>query len=156
MRNERPVSPSVLDRLIDMDPKLGEDASVGRGQSVRELKASLQRDLEWLFNTRRVVDEVPGGAEHLQNSLYYYGLPEFREMTVSAAGDVLSQQIEAALKRFEPRLSNVRVVMRSAEGPGQVAHFVIEAILLIDPLPERIAFDTVLATKGEYRVRGES
>src|SRR5262245_59798027 len=118
MRNERPVSPSVLDRLIDLDPKLGEDASIGRGQSVRELKASLQRDLEWSFNTRRVVDEAPEGAEHLQNSLYYYGLPEFREMTVSAAGDVLSQHIGAALKRFEPRLSNVRVVMRTAEGPG--------------------------------------
>jgi len=156
MRNERPVSASVLDRLIDLEPKLGEDASVGRSQSVRELKASLQRDLEWLFNTRRVADELPAGVEQLQNSLYYYGLPEFREMTVSAAGDELSQYIESALKKFEPRLANVRVVMHSAEGPGQVAHFVIEAILMMDPVPERVAFDTVLATKGEYRVRGES
>ena len=156
MRNERPVLPSVLDRLIDLQPELREDPYITRAQSIRELKTSLQRDLEWLLNTRRIVAELPESAEALRNSLFYYGLPEFRELPISTAADVLSRYIEVAVKTFEPRLMGIRVNMRPVEGVGRMAHFSIEAILLIDPVPERITFDTVLElTKGEYQVKGE-
>ena len=87
MRSERPVRPSVLDRLIDLEPKLREDPAVGRAQSIRELKASLQRDLEWLLNTRRVAGELPDSAEELIHSLYYYGLPEFMDLNWSVVLD---------------------------------------------------------------------
>lgn len=157
MPGERPVQPSVLDRLIDLQPKVREDPPTSRGQSTRELKVSLQRDLEWLLNTRRIAEEVPELAEDLKNSLFYYGLPEFTELNISNAADVLARHLESAIKTFEPRLTNVRVSMRPVEGLGRIAHFIIEAILLIDPVPERITFDTVLElAKGEYRVRGES
>jgi len=156
VRSERPVRPSVLDRLIDLEPKLREDPAVGRAQSIRELKASLQRDLEWLLNTRRVAGELPDSAEELIHSLYYYGLPEFMDLSLSTAADVLAKCMESVIRTFEPRLANVRVIMRPVEGIARMAHFTIEAILLIDPLPERVAFDTVLElAKGEYRVKGE-
>ena len=157
MRSERPVLPSILDRLIDLEPKLREDAAVSRAQSIREIKASLQRDLEWLLNTRRLAGELPESAEELIHSLYYYGLPEFGDLSLSAAADVLSKYMEAAIRTFEPRLANVRVIMRPVEGVARIAHFIIEGVLLIDPLPERVAFDNVFElAKGEYRVRGES
>jgi type VI secretion system protein ImpF len=157
VRNERPVLPSVLDRLIDLEPKLREDSPISRAQSIRELKSSLQRDLEWLLNTRRIAEELPESATELRNSLHYYGLPEFTQVGVSTAAETLSEHMESAIRTFEPRLADVRVSMHPVEGAARIAHFIIEAILLIDPLPERVTFDTVLElTKGEYRVRGES
>jgi type VI secretion system protein ImpF len=150
---ERPVLLSVLDRLIDSEPGLRDDPSITRAQSIRELKVSLQRDLEWLLNTRLVAMELPESSEELKNSLFSYGLPEFRELNVSAAPELLSKYIERAIRRFEPRLANIRVTMRPGEGTIRVAHFIIDAVLLIDPMPERVTFDTVLEiTRGEYRV----
>jgi type VI secretion system protein ImpF len=159
MRNspgERPVLPSVLDRLIDADPESRQDPSITRAQSVRELKAMLKRDLEWLLNTRRIAGDFSESSEELRNSLYAYGLPEFRELNLSAAADDLAKHIEFAIKLFEPRLASVRVTMRPGEGVDRIAHFIIDAILLIDPMPERVTFDTVLElTSGQYRVGGE-
>ena len=48
-----PVTLSVLDRLIDNDPKNNSEVPLTRPQSLRELRAGLKRDLEWLLNTRR-------------------------------------------------------------------------------------------------------
>ena len=53
------VTPALLDRLIDLEPKVAADPPASRSQSVRQLKASLRRDLEWLLNTRRIPDEAP-------------------------------------------------------------------------------------------------
>ena len=45
------VTTSILDRLIDLNPDVAADPPANRSQSVRQLKASLRRDLEWLLNT---------------------------------------------------------------------------------------------------------
>src|SRR5690242_19803347 len=100
MRNERPVLPSVLDRLIDYEPKTPEDPPISRAQSIRELKASLQRDLEWLLNTRRIVLDLPESSEDLRSSLFYYGLPEFAELGLSTAAELLSKSMETAVRAF--------------------------------------------------------
>ena len=48
-----PVTLSVLDRLIDRDPKNRSEIPYTRAQSLRELKLALKRDLEWLLNTQK-------------------------------------------------------------------------------------------------------
>ncbi len=48
------VTLSVLDRLIDHEPEARWRLPSRRSQSVRVLKAAVQRDLEWLLNTRRI------------------------------------------------------------------------------------------------------
>ena len=53
------VTPALLDRLIDLDPGASSDPPATRNQSVRQLKVSLRRDLEWLLNTRRTPEEAP-------------------------------------------------------------------------------------------------
>ena len=55
---ERPVRPSVLDRLIDDDPRSNVEPPLTRSQSVRQFKTALRRDLEWLLNARRVIIEL--------------------------------------------------------------------------------------------------
>ena len=53
---EQTVTQSVLDRLIDREPASRSEAALTRAQSVRQLKVSLRRDLEWLLNSRRTPD----------------------------------------------------------------------------------------------------
>ena len=50
---EQTVTQSVLERLIDREPERSSEAAPTRAQSVRLLRASVRRDLEWLLNTRR-------------------------------------------------------------------------------------------------------
>ena len=105
------VTPSVLDRLIDLERAASVDPPANRTQSVRQLKASLRRDLEWLLNTRRNPDEAPEAYEHLSHSLYNYGLPDVSAMSVDSPRDRnrLLRMVELTIQMFEPRLASVRV-----------------------------------------------
>jgi type VI secretion system protein ImpF len=153
------VTPSLLDRLIDLDPHSPADAPASRTQSVRQLKASLRRDLEWLLNTRRNPDEVPENYEQVFRSLYNYGLPDVTSMSLNSPRDRqrLLRTVEVAIAVFEPRLTNVRVrAVDNASGAPRVVRFQIEAMLQMDPAPEQIFFDTLLQlSSGEYQVKGE-
>ena len=62
-----------------------DDAPMTYKKSVDRLKAALQRDLEWLLNTRRIALELPESAEELRRSLFYYGLPEFAGRNIGRA-----------------------------------------------------------------------
>jgi type VI secretion system protein ImpF len=153
------VTLSLVDRLIDRDPHAAADASTTRAQSVRQLKAALRRDLEWLLNTRRNPEAVPGSSSELSRSLYNYGLPDFSSLSISSPKDRgrLLVELENTVAIFEPRLKDVKVTM--IETPGvhnRILHFQIEGMLQMDPSPEQVSFDTVLQlSSGEYQIRGE-
>jgi type VI secretion system protein ImpF len=154
------VTQSVLDRLIDRDPNLASDPSTTRAQSVRQLKLSLRRDLEWLLNTRRIVDSNVETMEELERSLYNYGLPDFGRVNVALPKDrnSLARELENTIGQFEPRLKEIRVrVEEDPEAPkSRILHLQIEALLMMDPAPEQVSFDTVLQlSSGEYQIRGD-
>ena len=153
------VTPSVLDRLIDFDPNVSSDPPANRSQSVRQLKASLRRDLEWLLNTRRNPDEVPETYQELFRSLYNYGLPDLTSMGLNSPRDRqrLLRMVEQTIEIFEPRLLSVRVRVLDNSGSGpRILHFQIDALLKMDPAPEQILFDTVLQlNSGEFNVKGD-
>jgi type VI secretion system protein ImpF len=153
------VTASVFDRLIDLNPDATADPPANRSQSVRQLKASLRRDLEWLLNTRRNPDEVPETYEELFRSLYNYGLPDVTSMGLHSPRDRqrLLRMVEQTIEIFEPRLTGTRVraVDNAGSGP-RILRFQIEALLKMDPAPEQILFDTVLQlNSGEYQIKGE-
>ena len=158
-RGEGPITLSVLDRLIDMDPKRSQELPLNRSQSLRELKASVCRDLEWLFNSRQPL-ETPTAGKLLKTSLFAYGLPDISNLTTSSIRDrkLLSQSLEEAVKLFEPRILNPRVILASTEdGKVQRLRFVIEGLLRVDPSPEPVSFDTMLdLASGEYKVPGDA
>jgi len=151
------VTPSVLDRLIDLDPNASSDPPASRSQSVRQLKASLRRDLEWLLNTRRNPDEVPETYQELFRSLYNFGLPDITSMGLNSPRDRqrLLRMVQQTIEIFEPRLLSVRVRALDDAGSGpRILHFQIEVLLKMDPAPEQILFDTVLQlNSGEYKVK---
>ncbi|MBN1566663.1 MAG: type VI secretion system baseplate subunit TssE [Acidobacteria bacterium] len=153
------VTTSILDRLIDLNPKESADPPANRSQSVRRLKASLRRDLEWLLNTRRNPEEVPETYEELFRSLYNYGLPDVTSMALNSPRDRqrLLRLIEQTIEIFEPRLAGTRVRALDSGGSGpRILRFQIEALLKMDPAPEQILFDTVLQlNSGEYQIKGD-
>jgi type VI secretion system protein ImpF len=152
------VTLSVLDRLIDQEPKSQSEAPLTRSQSVRMLKGAVQRDLEWLLNTRRIFQEPDESLKEINHSAYIYGLPDFSHYTMASAADQakLVRQLLATIKMFEPRLANVRLVPIEASEKGiQQFRVRIEALLLMDPSPEPVSFDTVIGLKsGNCKVSG--
>jgi type VI secretion system protein ImpF len=153
------VTASILDRLIDLNPDTSSDPPASRSQSVRQIKASLRRDLEWLLNTRRNPDEAPETYEELSRSLYNYGLPDVTSMALNSPRDRqrLLRHIEQTIEIFEPRLTGTRVRAVDTSGSSpRLLRFQIEALLKMDPAPEQILFDTVLQlNSGEYKIKGD-
>src|SRR5256885_1587316 len=109
---EHTVTQSVLERLIDREPKEQQEMAPTRAQSVRLLKASLRRDLEWLLNTRRTPDAAGSEYQELERSVFNYGLPDLTSLSWQSERDRqrLSRILEVALELFEPRLRRVRVI----------------------------------------------
>lgn len=159
---ERPVQLSIIDRLIDERPGDTADVPTTRSQSVARLKASVLRDLSMLLNTRLVTEGEAEEAAYpqLRQSLHYYGL---RDETALEGGAVaartrLVRRIEDAVRLFEPRLTAVRVFdVEPDDAVGALEfRFVIEAILTMDPEPERVVFDAVRdSMNGGFRVVGD-
>jgi len=150
------VTLSVLDRLIDNDPRNSHEAPLTRAQSVRHLKEAVRRDLEWLLNTRVIAVPPDPRLREVNRSVYIFGLPDFTAYSLSNPADrtKLIRELQIAIKNFDPRLARVRIVPVDVSGVNtRTLRFRIEALLLMDPAPEHISFDTILQlTSGEYEV----
>jgi type VI secretion system protein ImpF len=152
-----PVTLSVLDRLIDREPKNSSEIPLTRAQSLRELRLGLKRDLEWLLNTRRTIDPAPDSARETVRSVYHYGFADISSKSVLSTRDHsdLVREMETAIAIFEPRLKRAKVRMEQVEAGYRTLKFVIEGLLCMDPAPEPVRFDTLLELgKGEYEIKG--
>lgn len=137
---DRPIQLSVLDRLLD-------DGAPASGDALTALRESVRRDLEWLLNTRRLYQPLSEDYAELQRSVLLYGIPDITSLgrDAPATRARLQAHIEEAIALFEPRLSNVRVAVVEApaeSGGMRQVHFRIQALLLADPEPLRVSFDT--------------
>ena len=153
---ERIVQQSVLDRLIDEEPDSRVEPLMTRAESLRRLRAAVRRDLEWLLNTVRI-EGLPSSLVELQKSVYYYGVADISSMSLESPqdGQRLLRSLETAITAFEPRLKNVRVTSYDKLSRKRMTlDFHVEALLMIDPAPERIAFDTIFeVARGMYTVK---
>ena len=59
------------------------------------------------------------------------------------------------MKTFEPRLANVRVIPLEISPKGlRTMRIRIEGLLMMDPAPEHISFDTMLQlTTGDFSIK---
>ena len=69
------LQPSLLDRLTDDEPGNLKEAAERRVLTLNQLKASVLRDLAWLFNTTSLFDHGPAARMPAGNSVLNYGLP---------------------------------------------------------------------------------
>lgn len=142
---DQPLLPSVLDRLIDLEPKVATEPQAARSRLLAQIKAAVKRDLEWLLNTKLAI-EPPAGLPQLRASLLAFGLPDFTHSSLSNTQDqvTLRRAIEVAIQRFEPRLTGVAVTLVEGREFDRALRFRIDALLKVDPAPEPVSFDSVL------------
>src|SRR6266566_90211 len=123
--SQRTMLPSVLDRLIDHEPTNRKEAVGARAQTLKELKDSVRRDLEWLLNSVRTPHEPVVAMRELWKSVYCYGLPDTTGLALRSSEERkrLARVVEVAIADFEPRLMNVAVTVPPAGGLSRVVHF---------------------------------
>ena len=144
------LMPSMLDRLIDPDTT----GTVWRhGYAIEQVIDAVRRDLEDLLNTHQSYVDFPEEWEELRNSVFLYGMPDLVSFSATEHA-ALASIVEAIIKRFEPRLREVRVVVGAGDvSEDQRARLHIEARLNVDPAPE-VAFETVVElTTGHASIK---
>lgn len=152
-QNSQNIQASILDRLVDYEPAVSHEPVQFRLLNIGQIKASVIRDLENLLNTKRHILVPPASYKELNNSLFVYGLRDFTSQNPKSLSvrQQLRQDIEKTISRFDPRLRNVTVIL---EAPGQNARnlrFRINALLVMEPAAEPVAFDTYFdVNRGEY------
>jgi len=149
---------SLLELLDNEDPlRRGRGRALTWNENLKDLKESVRKNLQAVLNTRRLEDAVPPEFEHCEDSLLTYGLPDFAGFTVADNDDRerLGAAIGRAIRRFEPRLTGLKVVADNGDPKKRegVIHYRIDAWLRIEPVPEPVTFDTVLeASKWHFLV----
>lgn len=145
---------SILDRLLDHDPKVATEPVQDR-LSVRQIKDAVIRDLEKLLNTRRQILVPSPEYYEVHSSLYMYGLQDFtlKNPASPMVKQQLRQVIERTISRFEPRLKNVTVQIEAPSQNSRDLRFRITAMLIIEPITEPVIFDTYFdVSRGEYKI----
>ena len=153
-----PLLPSILDRLLDDAPDVSTEPPWSWTQDLRELKQAVVRDLEALLNTRQTRPELLRDSPEAQiaQSVLTYGLPDLTSAKIDSPDtrEVVRRAVEETIRRFEPRLIDVRVQAHEPGGPfDRVLRLTVEAWLAMDPEPVPVAFDTVVeSATGIYQV----
>ncbi len=144
------VSSSVLDRLVDLEPRQSQEPPKSRSTSLHELKQAVRRDLEWLLNTRCHTEALDDNLVESPKSVAFYGLPDFTAVSVRNHYEQkrMTNAIEDAIRIFEPRFINLKVTLEPISEVERQLRFRIEATLDIEPTPEPIVFDSVLQPGG--------
>jgi type VI secretion system protein ImpF len=157
------LQPALLDRLTDEAPDRRQESREQRVLSMRQLRASVLRDLTWLLNCGRL-DSVQDLAEYpfVAHSVLNYGIPDITGLTASG---VDAAQIERAVRQaiwdFEPRILRQTVRVSARLDSERMSHntltFDIEGDLWAQPVPLRIYLKTELDLElGEVRIVEQS
>ena len=142
-----PVIPSLLDRLIDADPDSDSDPIIPSGKQLSEIKDNVRRDLENLLNTRLRKPVNLQRYPELVSSVVNYGLPDFSHIAIESENEQVdfANTIAVIIERYEPRFSQVQVNIRPiGDGLQRALHVKISAILLVEPDPIPVIFDSRL------------
>lgn len=133
-----PPRPSVLDRLMEEPPP--------EADGVEALRQAVRRDLEALLNARRRRRLLPPGLAELTASPLGYGIPDATAGSYAQedAREALARDVAETIRRFEPRLEGVSVLLEPADALERTLRLRISATLRAGPLPEPVSFETML------------
>jgi type VI secretion system protein ImpF len=158
VRPSQPLVPSVLDRLLDDDPDTTREPLASRNQVMRDLKMAVCRDLENLLNTRVRCMTLPAHYKELQQSLVNYGIPDITGASLGTSQDreAFCRLLQTIIRQYEPRFKTVTVKPTvNTEPQDRTFRFRIDALLMAEPAPEPIVFDSELRPgTGDFAVKG--
>src|SRR5687768_8367958 len=111
--SDRRLATSVLDRLIDLEPRNSLEASERAARTLADIRRAIRRDLEWLLNSRRTPVGTVAGEGRRVDSVCLCGLADISYLGVSSPNDRdrLRGIVGEAVARFEPRLTGVVVTL---------------------------------------------
>src|SRR4029450_6680198 len=104
------LQPALLDRLTDHDPTRKVEGRDERVLSRAQLRASVLRDLTWLFNSTNLASSgdltaYPLAARRAATSPRNYGLPPLAGNPVASLDlHEVERILKEAIQRFEPRI----------------------------------------------------
>lgn len=145
---------SIIDRLAG-GARAGGDIRIG----VRDLVQAVRRDIEWLLNSRRLLDEELAELPEARRSILGYGIPDFTQFSTSSETDRrgICDLIAEAVRTFEPRLDPRSVSVEVMPDAGDDIFrmgFRISGVLHVEPIHEPVAFDTSIEMdSGAVRIR---
>jgi len=149
--------PSVLDRLLDDNPRNEEEASFFQTFDIRALKRAVARDIEALLNARCIdTDEHLGGFPNTRTSMLDFGITDLSSLSLLDPGDraYLRDKIRIAIQRHEPRLDSVSVSLDSPNGTERMLRFRVDAYLDVVPTRPPVRFDATLQlSTSSYQIR---
>lgn len=137
----------LLDRLIDEAPEAEHDTPISPSEAMAILRRSVRRDVEALLNSRRRWRSWETTLKEIAVSPLNFGIPDCTGGRFHGVGqrEALRREIEDTIRRFEPRLQSVHVLLiQQEEGRESTLRLRIEAVLHAEPAPEPIAFDTMI------------
>ncbi|MBZ9664115.1 type VI secretion system baseplate subunit TssE [Pseudomonas sp. LMG 31766] len=142
------LQPSLLDRLTDDDPGNPQESADRRVLSMNQLKASVLRDLTWLFNTIALLDADTTRHTPAGTSVINYGLPALAGSSVSGVDiAALENIIQRAIITFEPRILAHSVRVRAHVGHEQMNHNALSFEIQGDLWAQPVALSLLLRTE---------
>lgn len=105
------ITAPLLYRLIDHEPDTAIERVDHRQVDLETLHQLIRENLEQLFNTQSLLEQIPHEYPELKQSILNYGTPNFlqQQFAHKTAQHLLVRAFREMIERFEPRLSQVRV-----------------------------------------------
>lgn len=142
------LQPSLLDRLTDDEPGKKVESRDKRVLHLKQLRASVIRDLSWLLNTGDLrschdLDDWP----ELAHSVLNYGVADLTGLTASGVDITeVERRFRQSILDFEPRILpktlRVRAIVAEDRMNRNALTFEIEGELWADPAPLRLLLQT--------------
>jgi type VI secretion system protein ImpF len=148
-RPHRPTlaAPSLLDRLLDDDPRNGNDSVDAFHFDLARFKRAVARDLEALLNSRCVdpaetIERYP----QARRSMINFGIIDLSSLSLLDPDDraLLRDKIRLTIERHEPRLTKVRVSLDAPRETERMLRFRVDAVLKVHPSRPPVVFDAML------------
>jgi type VI secretion system protein ImpF len=154
------LQPALLDRLTDQDPTRKVESREERVISRTQLRASVLRDLAWLFNTTNLASAEDLSAHPLvAESTLNYGLAPLSGKIISSLdASALEAVLKEAIRRFEPRIIPDTLTVRSIPSTDPLTHHNVLSLeitgeLWAKPYPLELLLKTDMDLEsGEVRI----
>jgi len=143
----KPLKPSILDRLIGSPAAEVHSEDRLSYQRIDELRQSVRRDLENLLNTRFRLLKCPVHLHEIDGTILNYGLPDLATINMldPTSRKNFCRHLSSTIQRFEPRFKDVKVEhIGNIDENDRSLRFKIEALLFAEPISEPIIFNSVL------------
>ena len=154
------LQPALLDRLTDHDPTRKVEGRDERVLSRAQLRASVLRDLTWLFNSTNLASSVDLTAYPLAaQSTLNYGLSPLAVNPVASLDlHEVERILKEAIQRFEPRILPDSLTVKGIAASDPTSHhnvvsFEISGELWAQPYPVDLLIKTDMNLEsGEIRI----